>query len=115
MAPARTIAKLVRFSPDELARVTERAEVCGRTTARYIRETALGAMPKARHHVDRDALLRELARVGRDLCALVRFAESTDQAQLSSEDRERLHSALAAHAEALRAIAGDRSSTASAA
>jgi len=109
MAPNRTVAKLVRFSPEEIARVTERAQICGRTTARYIRETALGALPKARHHADCDVLLRELARVGRDLDRLARFAESAGQERLSSEDRDRLRSALAAHTDALRAIAGERS------
>lgn len=77
MSQLRAVAKLVRFSPDEIARISQRARACGRTVARYIRETALGAIPKARHHVDRDALLRELARTGRDLARLAQLAEST--------------------------------------
>jgi hypothetical protein len=30
MARLRTVAKLVRFSPDEIARISERARACGR-------------------------------------------------------------------------------------
>jgi hypothetical protein len=50
MPPRRTAAKLVRFTPDELAAVHRRAHACGRTSARFFREAALGAIPKARHH-----------------------------------------------------------------
>ncbi len=47
MPQGRTAAKLIRFDPDELAAVCRRARVCGRTPARFIREAALGAIPKA--------------------------------------------------------------------
>jgi len=63
----RTVTKLLRLHPDELAQITTRAEACGLKPARFIRETALGAMPKARHHADTDRLLRSLARIGRTL------------------------------------------------
>jgi hypothetical protein len=48
MPQGRTAAKLIRFAPDELAAVNRRARTCGRTPARFIREAALGAIPKAR-------------------------------------------------------------------
>src|SRR5919108_2428003 len=60
MPERRTAAKLIRFHPEELARITERARACGRTPARFIRETALGAIPKPRQPAERDPLLREL-------------------------------------------------------
>jgi hypothetical protein len=104
----RSIAKLVRFSTDEIARVRERAQSCGYTSARYIRETALGAIPKARHHADRDALVRELARIGRDLERLARVAEMQGLDQLRSDDRTHLRSALAAHRVALGTFVGER-------
>jgi hypothetical protein len=63
----RTATKLLRLHPDELARITARAEACGLKPARFIRETALGAKPKARHRADTDRLLRSLARIGRRL------------------------------------------------
>lgn len=108
MSPLRTVAKIVRFSPDETARISERARTCGRTLARYIRESALGAIPKARHHTDRDALLRELARTGRDLARLAQLAEATPVDCLSPTEREQLTAAIADHRAALRAVVGAR-------
>lgn len=108
MSSLRTIAKLVRFSPEEVARVRERAQSCGYTSARYIRETALGAIPQARHHADRDALLRELARIGRNLERLSRCAEVADVDQGCTADRTRLLTALSAHHVALRSVVGER-------
>ena len=64
MPQPRTAAKLIRFAPDELATVCRRTRVCGRTPARFIREAALGAIPKARHNEDRDRTLLALARLG---------------------------------------------------
>jgi exonuclease V gamma subunit len=104
----RTVAKLVRFSPDESAQISERARICGRTVARYIRETALGAIPKARHHADRDALLRELARTGPDLARLAQLADAPSTDCFSPAEREQLLAALADHRAALRAVTGGR-------
>src|SRR5581483_11061078 len=67
MVVRRTAAKLIRFAPEELARITARAHDCGLTSARFIRETALGAIPHARPHRDREALLRALAHIGASL------------------------------------------------
>ncbi|MEO6923369.1 MAG: hypothetical protein ABI142_06040 [Bryocella sp.] len=106
MPRLRSVAKLVRFSTEELARISERAQICGYTPARYIRETALGAIPKARHRANRDALLRELARVGRDLGRMARLAEMAGFDKFHAADRTRLLSALAAHQEALRSLVG---------
>src|SRR5947207_6445181 len=75
MPERRTAAKLIRFHPEELARITERARLCGQTSSRFIRETALGAIPKARQHAATDAALREPARVGRHLDELPRLAQ----------------------------------------
>ena len=104
MPRLRSIAKLVRFSTEELARISERAHICGYTPARYIRETALGAIPKARHHADRDALLRELARVGCDLGRLARLAKIAGLGNFHAADRTQLVNALATLEETLRSI-----------
>lgn len=74
MMVRRTAAKLIRFAPEELARIIARAHDCGLTPARFIRETALGAIPHARPHRDRDALLRVLAHIGASLDRLTREA-----------------------------------------
>lgn len=108
MSQLRTVAKLVRFSPDEIARVSERARTCGRTVARYVREAALGAIPKARHHSERDALLRELARTGRDLARLAQLAEATPADCLSQAERNHLLGALADHRAVLRTVIAER-------
>ncbi len=75
MPPAalRTTAKLIRLRPDELARITTRARACGQTPARFIRETALGAIPAARREPAAPEVLRALARLGASLDALARY------------------------------------------
>ncbi len=72
----RTATKLLRLHAEELAHITARAEACGLKPARYIREAALGPMPKARHHVDTDRLLRALARLGRSLDQVARLTRA---------------------------------------
>ena len=66
----RDIAKLIRFTPSELAVVNDRARACGRPVACYIREVALGGKPKARSPVGNDRVVRELARVANRLRSL---------------------------------------------
>ena len=87
MAERRTAAKLIRFRPDEIARVTERAHACGRTPACFIRETALGAIPRPRHDAAADPLLCELGRIGRCLDQLARRAEAGGSGALATEVR----------------------------
>jgi hypothetical protein len=67
---------LIRFRPDELARITARAHACGRTPARFIRETALGAVPAARRDAAAADALRALARLGASLDALARYSRA---------------------------------------
>ncbi|MGH7612684.1 MAG: plasmid mobilization protein [Gemmatimonadales bacterium] len=100
----RTATKLLRLHPDELARITARAEACGLNPARFIRETALGAMPKARHHADTDRLLRALGRLGRQLEQAARRARSSGNAELADQIATALggHGALVAEVVALR-------------
>lgn len=83
MPERRTAAKLIRFHPQELARITERARLCGKTPARFIRETALGAIPKARQHAATNAALYELARMARRLDELTRLAQASQHAALA--------------------------------
>jgi hypothetical protein len=106
MSQLRTVAKLERFSPDEITRVSERARTCGRTAARYIREAALGAVPKARHHIERDALLGELARTGRDLARVVQLVESAPVEGFGESHQELLIATVAEYRAALRAVIG---------
>src|SRR5438046_6374455 len=81
--PRRTTTKLLRLHPGELARITARAQACGQTPARFIREKALGATPKARRHVDTEPLLRALARIGTKLEQVALLAHSNGAAALA--------------------------------
>ena len=101
MPQGRTAAKLIRFGPDELAAVSRRARACGRTPARFIREAALGAIPKARHNEDRDCILLALARVGGQLSVLARRVNDGNQHE---SDGTQLAAALAEHRTAVRAL-----------
>ena len=70
----RTCAKLIRFSPDELRLVAERARVSGRPVACYIRESSLGSSPRARRTDLNDSLIRGLSQVASRLTSLAATA-----------------------------------------
>lgn len=90
----RTAAKLIRYTPDELALVTDRARACGRPVACYVRECSLGAVPKERR-AHRDAeVIRALARIGNILADLTRAAD-TDSLTWSTEVQTALEELLA--------------------
>ncbi len=104
MAAFRTATKLLRFSPDELARITAHARSCGCTPALFIRETALGATRRVRPHADRDAVLREWARIA---SSLARLAAVCHQGDYSDVVAEQLLESLEAHQDALRSLVDD--------
>jgi hypothetical protein len=85
MVDRRTATKLIRFHPEELRQITEAARRTGLTSARFIRETALGTPPRARSHAAAAPLLRELARIGRSLEQLARVAEAQHDVALAAE------------------------------
>jgi hypothetical protein len=99
----RTKPTMVRWTPAEITTVTERARSCGLTVARFIRECALGAVPKATRHVDQKALLRELARSGNNLNQLAHEANARDLFPA----QEKIEAALTFHMAALRKLAAD--------
>jgi mobilization protein NikA len=103
MPERRTAAKLIRFRPEELARITARARDCGRTPACFIRETALGAIPRPRPNAAADPLLSELARVGRRLDQLARLAQAGQDAALA----QRVRAALDEHWTLVRRVVKD--------
>lgn len=99
MTNRRTHAKLIRFHPDELRQITESASRAGLTAARFIRETALGAVPKARRTTTAGPLLHELARIGRCLDQLTHTRGNASPALA-----DRLRAALDGHAALVRDI-----------
>lgn len=91
---------MVRWTATEIANVTERAKACGLPVARFVRECALGAMPKATRNIDQKALIRELARIGNNLNQLAHEANAREVFPA----QEKLDAALALHTAALRAL-----------
>ena len=94
---------MIYLHPHELARITARAQARGQTPARFIRETALGAIPNARQNEATGALLREMARIGKSLDELARLAHAGPHAALA----ERLTAALDGHWARVRQLAQD--------
>lgn len=70
----RTCAKLIRFSPEELGTVVERARSAGLPVACYVREVSLGVTPRTRKTELSDPAIRALARIGNELQKLSRVA-----------------------------------------
>jgi hypothetical protein len=99
MVDRRTATKLIRFHADELRQITESARRAGLTPARFIRETALGATPRARSYAATGPLLHELARIGRCLDQLAHLAEASQDAALAIQTSAVLerHEALVRH------------------
>lgn len=68
----RSATKLIRYTPEEVRLVADRARVCGRPVACYVRECSLGAVPRARHAQGDAAVIRSLTRIGNLLTDLTR-------------------------------------------
>jgi len=99
MVDRRTVTKLIRLHAEELRQITESARRSGVTPARFIRETALGTRPKARSQAATGPLFHELARIGRRLDQLARFAWASQDPALTAQTSAalELHQALVRH------------------
>lgn len=76
-AEARAVRK-IRYSSSEWSTIAERARVCGKPPARYVREVSLGVIPKPRSGQTDSALIRELGRIGTQLTHLRSTAASRE-------------------------------------
>lgn len=83
----RTCTRLIRFSPDEIQLVAERARVSGRPVACYIRDSSLGASPRVRRTELSDSIIRALAQVATRLAPLA--AAAKEQGLAGAADFER--------------------------
>lgn len=90
----RTAKKLVSYTPEEFAQVLERAAACGLPLARYIRETSLGAVPRARRGRAENQAIRELTRIGNTLNQLGHVANATGRLDEARYVREVLAGVL---------------------
>lgn len=77
----RTSTKLIRFSPDELELVINRARSASRPVACYIRESSLGPAPRARRAGLNDAVIRTLSQLATRLSLLATEAKNHHLAQ----------------------------------
>ena len=57
----------IRFSDREWAVIVDHARLCGRAPARYVRETALGAVPRSTRTQATAPIIHELGRLGTQL------------------------------------------------
>jgi hypothetical protein len=77
----RTSAKLIRFTPEELQLVINRARSARRPVACYIRESSLGPAPRARRAGLSDAVIRTLCQIATRLSLLATEAKNQRLAQ----------------------------------
>lgn len=97
----RSEALLIRLSPEEHQSIRSRAEDCGKPTSTYMREVALGTVPRARPRRLEQEAVYQLGRIGNNLNQLAYVANATGR--LDTE--RRLHEVLDELLEAVRRIA----------
>lgn len=73
----------IRFSEREWAIIVDHARLCGRAPARYVRETALGAVPRSTRAQAIAPIVHELGRLGTQLRRL------SDQLTAAGESSQR--------------------------
>lgn len=70
----RSVRK-IRYTSGEWTTIAQRARACGKAPARYVRETSLGVVPKARGGQADAGVIRELGRIGTQLTRLTSMAK----------------------------------------
>jgi hypothetical protein len=96
MADKRTVVKLIRFTPAESQAVTEHAHACGLPVARYVRDTALGAIPRIRRSHKNAEVIRQLGSLGNTIQHLAAVANATGLLSQEMALRDALHAILQA-------------------
>ena len=96
MADNRTVVKLIRFTPAENQTVTEHAHACGLPVARYVRDTALGAIPRVRRSHKNAEIIRQLGSLGNTIQHLASIADATGLLSQETVLRNVLHAILRA-------------------
>jgi hypothetical protein len=83
MTAHRTERITVRLRPDERATLEDRARECGVPPSTFLRESALGAVPRARPGAVSREAVHHLARVGNNLNQLARHANAARRLRLA--------------------------------
>jgi hypothetical protein len=91
---------VIYFHPEELARITARAQARSQTPARFIREAALGGTPQRAA----DPILSELTLIGRRLDQIARLPHVGHDSTLA----EQVRAALDRHWTLVRHVLEDR-------
>ena len=86
----RTELLRVRLSPGERQVIRARAEQCRKPTSTYVREVALGSVPRARPGRLEEKAIYHLGRIGNNLNQLAYVANATGRI----DDTRRLHEVL---------------------
>ena len=73
----RTKILPIRMSAAELQTIGERAHICGKGVSTYMREVALGSVPRARPQRLEKKAVYQLSRIGTNLNQLARIANTT--------------------------------------
>lgn len=91
----RREVRKIRYTTAEWARIVERARVCGKPPARYVREISLGSTPRTRSSQANAELIRELGRIGTALAGLARTARETGEVACADSVQRTLAEILA--------------------
>jgi hypothetical protein len=70
MATEKTERTTIRWTPENLQMMKQRAEKAGVSTGRYVREVALGELPQDEDGADKYALIVELKNLRKELGAI---------------------------------------------
>lgn len=97
----RTERLEVRLSPEERQTLGARAQQCGKPVSTFVREVALGSVPRARPGQVDEKAVYHLGRIGNNLNQLARAANATGRLP----DERRLKAALDELVAALRRLA----------
>ena len=89
------LPRKIRFTDEEWAIIVDRARLCGRAPARYVRETALGAVPRGTRTQAIAPVIHQLGRLGNQLRQLSERLTERGESRSASEISRALGDILA--------------------
>ena len=96
----RTEVLRVRLAPEEREVIRARAEQCRKPVSTFVREVALGSVPRARPRRLEEKAVYHLGRIGNNLNQIARTANATGRL----DEARRLDEALAELLDAIRRL-----------
>ena len=98
--PHRTDMLTFRATPEETRLITAKAERCGLSRSKYLRDLALGHSPKERPNFQAREAIYHLSRIGNNLNQLAHHANATKRIELE----RRIHRVLALNESLVRRL-----------